>query len=392
MKILVADGNRLFMDFFGFENTAFAVDGGTLLEQERIMLLVTEKCNLKCIYCYEHQKNARVMSFEIAKAVLDEQLPKYSPQKQVVIEVFGGEPFANFKLIRQIDEYLCDTYGHLMISYETTTNGTLVHGEIQDWLRIHKNKFFIALSLDGFKEMHDRNRVFSDGTGSFDSIDIEFFAKTWPGCPAKLTISRETLPYMAEGIKYIHSLGFKCDATLSIGVDWNAEESLPILASELNKLIDYYIKNPEISLCTMLNLDFRLVFTPFDEDYRFCGAGLEMTCYDAKGNSYPCQGFAPVSIGKMSETYMDFDQTKFRLTNDNPCKRCQWLRLCPNCYAANLQSTNDIQQVDPNLCQFFKYCILASAKIQFKRIMNKKQRNHDDQLILKAISMVQKGI
>lgn len=363
-----------------------------MLEHKHIMLLVTEKCNLKCIYCYEHQKSARVMSFEVAKSVLDTTLSAYSPQTHVVIEIFGGEPFANFELIKQIDNYLCDTYGHLTISYETTTNGTLVHGEIQEWLRINKDKFFIALSLDGFREMHNLNRVFADGTGSYDSIDIDFFSKTWFGCPAKLTISHKTLPYMAEGIEYIHRMGFKCDATLSIGLDWNAEESLPILASELNKLVNYYVENPEIPLCTMLNMDFRLVFTPFDKDYRFCGAGLEMTCYDAKGNAYPCQGFAPISIGEISENYKDFDQTKFRLTDNNPCKKCQWLRLCPNCYAANLQSTGNIQQVDQNLCQFFKNCILASARIQFLRIMKKNQLNHDDQLILKAISKVQKGI
>ena len=362
------------------------------MEQERIMLLVTENCNLKCTYCYEHQKTAKIMSFEMAKKLLDKQLPRYNPEAHVVIEVFGGEPFANFALIEQIDNYISANYAYLKISYETTTNGTLVHGKIQYWLFANKEKFFIALSLDGFREMHNRNRVFADDSGSFDSIDIDFFAKTWPGCPAKMTVSKETLPYMAEGIKYIHSLGFKCDATLSIGVDWNAEENLPILASELNKLIEYYTENTDIPLCTMLNMDFRLVFTPFDEDYRFCGAGVDMVCYDTDGNAYPCQGFAPVSIGKNSQMYRDYDQTKFRFTDENPCKRCNWVRLCPNCYAANLQSTGDIQQVDSNLCQFFKYCILASAKIQCNRILKKAELTHDDQLVLKAISMVQKGM
>lgn len=42
---------------------------------ERIMLLVTENCNLNCIYCYEHQKNKRIMTFDTAKSILDEYLP-----------------------------------------------------------------------------------------------------------------------------------------------------------------------------------------------------------------------------------------------------------------------------------------------------------------------------
>ena len=150
-----------------------------MLSQKRIMLLVTENCNLKCRYCYERQKNAKKMKFETARFILDNALQKYSPEEPVVIELFGGEAFANFPLIREIDDYLQQQYSHLNIKYETTTNGTLVHGEIKDWLYNRKDKFFIALSLDGTKEMHDFNRRTVNNTGSFDKIDIDFFAR---GC------------------------------------------------------------------------------------------------------------------------------------------------------------------------------------------------------------------
>ena len=50
-----------------------------MLNQERIMLLVTENCNLNCVYCYEHQKNSKVMSFSMAKDILDKQLSKCNP-------------------------------------------------------------------------------------------------------------------------------------------------------------------------------------------------------------------------------------------------------------------------------------------------------------------------
>ena len=66
-----------------------------------------------------------------------------------------------------------------------------------------------------------------------------------------------------------------------------------------------------------------------------------------------------------------------------------FVRLCSNCYAANLQSTGNIQKVDDNLCQLYKLCVMASAKIQAKRIMQKKEKTHDDQLVLKAVSMIQ---
>lgn len=357
---------------------------------ERIMLLVTENCNLNCVYCYEHKKNKRKMSFDTAKAILDEYLPTLKDKKTVIIEVFGGEAFANFPLIRKLDEYIKEHYSDMNIIYETTTNGTLVHGKIQEWLFRNKDRFAISLSLDGTKEMHDQNRVFVDGRGTFDDIDIEFFRKTWPGCPAKMTISQKTLPHLSDGIKYIDSLGFKCDTTMSVGVDWDANKNIPILVNELNKLVEYYTENPERQLCTLLNMDLRLVLTPIDKKYRFCGAGIDMVCFDAQGNCYPCQGFAPVSIGEQSAEYQNFDADKFLFHEDNPCRECMFVRLCSNCYAANFQSTGDIQKVDPNLCQLYKLCVMASAKIQAKRILTKKDRTHDDQLILKAVSMIQR--
>lgn len=363
-----------------------------MLNQRRIMLLVSESCNLRCTYCYEHQKNSKKMTFEIAKSILDKNLKYASEDEPIIIEVFGGEAFANFPLIKKIDEYINKEYSNLNVKYETTTNGTLVHGEIQEWLYERKDKFYIALSLDGTKEMHDLNRCFENGKGSFDSIDIDFFRKTWKECPAKMTISEKTLSKLAEGVVYLDKLGFKCDATLSIGVDWDQERNLPVLIEELNKLVDYYIENPDIPLCTMLNMDLRLVLTPIDDDYRFCGAGIDMMCFDTHGDAYPCQGFAPVSIGDEAKNFINYDEKNFRFSKENICKNCSWVRLCPNCYAANLQSTGDIQKVDSNLCQFYKMCILASAKIQYKRIVHKKNFTHDDQLILKAVSKIQKQL
>ena len=46
------------------------------------------------------------MSFSMAKDILDKQLSKCDPKAPVVIEVFGGEAFANFKLIKEIEEYV----------------------------------------------------------------------------------------------------------------------------------------------------------------------------------------------------------------------------------------------------------------------------------------------
>ena len=42
-----------------------------LPNHKKIMLIITENCNLRCIYCYEKNKNGKSMTFETAKEILD---------------------------------------------------------------------------------------------------------------------------------------------------------------------------------------------------------------------------------------------------------------------------------------------------------------------------------
>ena len=56
-----------------------------------IMLLLTNECNLNCIYCYEHHKNVSKMTFHTAKYILDENIKKINKSDRIILELFGGE-------------------------------------------------------------------------------------------------------------------------------------------------------------------------------------------------------------------------------------------------------------------------------------------------------------
>lgn len=118
-------------------------------EQKKIMLLLTEECNLACSYCYEHHKRPRTMDFSQARRIIDAHYAQTAPGETVLIEVFGGEPFLNFPLMQRIDDYVMTTYGDRVNLFETTTNGTLVHGEVQSWLAARRDRWRVSLSLDG---------------------------------------------------------------------------------------------------------------------------------------------------------------------------------------------------------------------------------------------------
>ena len=63
----------------------------------QVTLLVTDACNLRCKYCYQHQKKSNLMTWETAKQIIDDT---FSCQYVVgCIYLMGGEPFLAFDLI-----------------------------------------------------------------------------------------------------------------------------------------------------------------------------------------------------------------------------------------------------------------------------------------------------
>lgn len=364
----------------------------TIQNKKVIMLILTDFCNLCCSYCYEEEKKHKVMTLETAKKIIDENSEHLSEDQQLKIEFFGGEVLTQFTLLKEIYSYAKQACPQGRVTFGFTTNGTLMHGEIKEWFEIYGKDFSCTLSLDGTKEMHDKNRKNKTGSGSFSQIDIPFFLKIWPGCTAKMTISQETLPDMAEGVKYLEGLGFYCKATFASGIRWNMKEAENILMTELEKLVEYYSQN-EIPLCNLLDLDLRAVFNSPDVPFRYCDAGVGKKCYDMDGHCYPCQGLASTSVGEeKAEIFEGEGFEHFKLSRNNPCRACQWLRICRTCYAANFLETENIEYNSKKICRLNRMVMLASSAVQYKRIMRETKRTRAQMATLKAVQLIQKKV
>lgn len=361
-------------------------------KKRNVMLILTDNCNLRCTYCYEGGNCKKTMSFETAKKIIDDNFSVLSEGDKSRVEFFGGEALICFSLIKEVFDYVEHAYPFLRTQYAFTTNGTLMHGELQEWFWERRDRFECTLSLDGTGEMHDRNRKTVSGDGSFGKIDVDFFRKTWPGCTAKMTISKATLPDLAEGIKYIESLGFYCKATYASGIEWDVDQNLSILERELTKLVDYYSEN-SVPLCSLLDLNLRAIFCSPDVPFRYCGAGIDRKCYDMEGRCYPCQGLASVSVGEEKAKLFENETfCNFCLSEGNPCRTCKWLRICRTCFAANYLETGSIEHNCPTMCMLNRMAILASSAAQFKRIMKKTEKTSEDMVVLKAVGMIQREV
>ena len=360
-------------------------------EANSIMLILTNQCNLRCVYCYENS-DRQVMSFETARDILDRHLKLRSPGEKIRIELFGGEVLTQFPLLKRIYEYTVGTYGHLDLRFAFTTNGTLMHGEIRSWFAEHGRDFDCTLSLDGTPEMHDRNRRTRGDEGSYALIDIPFFLETWPGCVAKMTISDRTLPDLAEGIMAIEAMGFSCKATFASGISWDVPSIREMLTAEFEKLVNYYSEN-ERPLCHLFDLDLRAIFSKQDAPFRYCEAGVGRVCYDVQGRQYPCQGLASVSLGEEKAHLFENERfADFSMTDGNPCKTCRWLRICRTCYAANYLETGCIEYADKNTCYLNRMSMLASSAIQYRRIAKCPEKSLAQKQTVMAVAEIQKKV
>ena len=302
------------------------------------------------------------MSADTAISLLNKELREDDEYDECEVQFFGGEPFYEPELIKKVCEFLWSNEWPKKYCCFATTNGTLVHGEIKDWLTQNKDRFVCSLSLDGDKKAHDINRC-----NSFDSIDIDFFMKTWPEQTAKMTISPESLPYLAESIIYLHELGINFHNNLAYGVDWQNKELVIILREQLGILSDYYIKHPSITQCRMLGMNIENVMADHTFN-RWCGAGISMRSYDTDGNLYPCHMFQPISSDldiPGQKQCKSFDQLN---TIDPHCYTCPIFNACPTCYGHNYIATGDIAKRDEGLCQFTMINTLVTSYIWLKKL------------------------
>ena len=120
----------------------------------KICLATNYNCNLNCIYCYEREKQNINFNAEEALPILKELLSTKT-EYGTKIKLHGGEPFLAFSEIRKVCEGLWNVEVADYFHFHITTNGTLVHGEIQKWLTQHKDKVTVKLSLDGDRLSHN---------------------------------------------------------------------------------------------------------------------------------------------------------------------------------------------------------------------------------------------
>ena len=347
-----------------------------------ILLVITNRCNLNCVYCYETNKNLLEMSFEMAKDIIRKELLSNDINE---IEFHGGEPMLHFNLIKKVCEWVWKEFPNNEAKFFLTTNGTQFTDENKVWFKENFKKIVCALSLDGTPQMNLDNRgcVINEDT-------LSFLRNLWPRQTIKMTISLKTLPSLAEGVIYAHEQGFKVSANLAYGIDWGKSD-IDIYKRELQKLVDYYLEHSEIEPCSMFDGEKLVkILMPYSLT-RHCQAGQTFHAYDIDGRKYPCHVFCGNTL--KAEKWQEISDSDFKddtLFDDPTCRECVIHNICPTCYGMNYIERGKVYSRDKSMCDFIVAEKVAACKLHEQKIMSKDidSITEKEYLILKAIQKI----
>jgi uncharacterized protein len=138
-----------------------------------LALDVAGNCNLACRYCAEAatQPPRRPMSQETLEAAWHFLFPDGQPREGFSIRLGSGEPLLALPLLRRLarlvdqgDESAVDEQPAVFL----TTNGTLLDDQVRDWLV--SSGWYVKVSLDGPRSIHDNWRVTPSGKGTFEQV------------------------------------------------------------------------------------------------------------------------------------------------------------------------------------------------------------------------------
>ncbi|MFH1916753.1 MAG: radical SAM protein [Nanoarchaeota archaeon] len=141
---------------------------------ESLILNITEKCNLDCTYCIygdnylgERTNTGKDMDPEVAKQAIDIYVGK-SKSSVLLVGFYGGEPFLNMKLIREVIDYTKREHPEKKFLFSLTSNLFQVGHLVEE---IADRGLYMNISMDGPKEIHDKQRITNCGKGTYDNIN-----------------------------------------------------------------------------------------------------------------------------------------------------------------------------------------------------------------------------
>ena len=277
----------------------------------KVIVEVTNRCNLSCKHCYNDSGFGQSMSMD---PEIFERLMILCVQNGVFqVLITGGEPLCS----QYFQDYIriANKYGMVITLFSNLTSCDV---ELADFLKSNHVGKVITSIESSEKNVHDR---FRGANGSFDRTmqSIHLLRRHSIDVDVNLVIGNHNLDTMEETMAFIRQQGLRCklDVISRLGRGKDLEVDILSICSKIRQ--------------TCSNIDYS------------CGIGEDMFFVSPSGDIYPCPSIrdADFCYGNIREVsdLSDVHAWMESLRIDG--------RTCPGCRAHAIEFTGDIRGVDP---------------------------------------------
>lgn len=311
----------------------------------RLIILPTEKCNFRCLYCYEEFKIGK-MSMELQEDIIDYVRKNIMNFSGVDIRWFGGEPLMALDVIENISYKIIEICNRAKRRYTASiiTNAYLLSRNTYERL-IKCHVWLFQITVDGLKDSHDVYRPLYNGEGTFEKImynlkeihdhDKFRYSRFTIRCNFTAKSAANVLHYI-EYMKKIFGEDERFCFMLERASDWGGERVRQIeeqlLSNEeygamLQQISKYNIKINLLPHCALMDADSCVCYANKRHSY----------IVGANGKIYKCSGdftFEENNIGYLTHGEMIIDRNKESLwlnrkaRNLSKCQQCFFEGAC----------------------------------------------------------------
>jgi uncharacterized protein len=318
-----------------------------------IYILLTQYCNLKCIYCLNgdetYRKNKLLMMDDyVAFKAVERGFDLLSSDGTLEIVFFGGEPLLNWSLAKKIiifsESLILNKFPGKQCKYHLTTNLTIFPDDLLDYVSNYDISFLI--DIDGPEELHNFTRpAINKEINSFHKTTNNIKRLVDHGIKPQLraTVTSNNVNYLLEITKLHKDLGGISSAFVPLN-PVNSDEI--ILPNEMYpNIIDFSNNLREVLESDIWDIDEKYPLNDYMARIQkreriniACGAPYGNTLtIDVNGNVYPCIYLVGIERyfagnvfdknfpdGEVFETMMNYLDVR---KNDN-CRGCSYRFLC----------------------------------------------------------------
>ncbi len=348
---------------------------------------LTHACNFRCKYCFAWAEEDHGQMRRMPREVIDASVKKImeeNPVDRLLIDFHGGEPFVAYDdmvyVIKSFREYNEKHNKKKQLRFICQTNGSLL--TLEKVKALKEINCCLGLSLDGPQHVQDENRVFNDGSGTFNAVMERYWELKKEGLePGTLSVIHDPVNYMNVLEFLINDLkkfNVRINYSAYIGrateeLDFphgRAETFARYYLEMVDYIIDYVLKNKKRFILKDLDSQINNIYSknrPFMCYRSPCGCGRSILGIGSDGGMYACEEAIGVQAFRLGSVFDEKPFTRIidesevlkeingrTVENIPKCKKCTFKRFCGSrCTTKSFARFASFRREDP-MCKYYQ--------------------------------------